>query len=131
MRLDKLDFREEGQPSAFSCPDCHGVLWEIEEGSFVRFRCRVGHAYSPESLLASQSDNLEDALWVALRALEESAAMSERLQERAAERGHPLSADRFKEQALDARHRAQIIHDVLNGGQVIARSPSRPRELQP
>ena len=122
MDLARLDNRTEGQPSAFSCPDCHGVLWEISEGELTRYRCRVGHAYSPQSLLASQSANLEDALWTALRALEESAAMAERLQARAAERGHTLSAQQFGAQSQDARHRARIIHDVLQGGQVIAES---------
>lgn len=120
--LSRLNDRAEGRPSGFSCPDCHGVLWEMTEGGLVRYRCRVGHAYSPQSLLASQSDNSEEALWTALRALEESAAMAERLQSRAAERGHTLSAQQFGNQAQDARHRARIIHDVLQGGQVIADS---------
>lgn len=120
MNLGRLDDRTEGKPSGFSCPDCHGVLWEISEGELVRYRCRVGHAYSPQSLLASQSANLEEALWTALRALEESAAMAERLQGCAAERGHSLSAQQFGEQAQDARHRAQIVHDVLQGGQIVA-----------
>ncbi len=120
--LSRLDDRPEGKPSGFSCPDCHGVLWEITEGEFACYRCRVGHAYSPQSLLASQSSNLEEALWTALRALEESAAMAERLQSRAAERGHTLSARQFGNQAEDARHRARVIHDVLQDGQVIAAS---------
>ena len=120
--MSRLGDRTEGQPSGFSCPDCHGVLWEIVEGKLTRYRCRVGHAYSPQSLLASQSENLEEALWTALRALEESAAMAERLQSRAAERGHTLSSKQFGNQAQDARHRARIIHDALQCGQVIAQS---------
>lgn len=120
MDLDQLDDRTEGRPSGFSCPDCHGVLWEISEGELVRYRCRVGHAFSPESLFASQSEGLEEALWAALRALEESAALAERLYSRSAERGHVLSAERFAEQVRDARSRAAIIHGVLTGGQIIA-----------
>lgn len=28
-----------GQVSQYTCPDCHGVLVQIEEGRIVRFRC--------------------------------------------------------------------------------------------
>jgi hypothetical protein len=57
-----------GKPSTFGCPDCGGILWKVEEGNLLRFRCRTGHAYSAETLLATQSDAIEDALWIALRA---------------------------------------------------------------
>jgi two-component system chemotaxis response regulator CheB len=65
-----------GTPSAFACRDCAGVLWEIHEGDLVRYRCRVGHAWSPTSLMAEQSKSLETALWIAFRALEERAALA-------------------------------------------------------
>ena len=122
LNLDAIETPRDGLPSVFSCPDCHGVLWEIREGELTRFRCRVGHAFSPGSLLASQSDMLEEALWVALRALEENAALAERLAERADGRGHSQSAARFGEQAADARHRAAVIRQALVGGQIIANS---------
>src|SRR5262245_50028813 len=34
-----------GRRSVLACPDCHGVMWEIEDGALVRYRCHVGHAY--------------------------------------------------------------------------------------
>ena len=123
--LASLETRHEGKPSSYACPDCHGVLWEVEEDELLRFRCRVGHAFSPESLLAAQSDGLEDALWVALRALEESAALADRLKDRAGARGHALAASRFGQQATDARSRAAIIKQALVGGQIIA-APGPP-----
>ncbi|MGH2541974.1 MAG: chemotaxis protein CheB, partial [Ardenticatenaceae bacterium] len=43
-----------GLPSVFACPACGGVLWERDEAGLIRFRCRVGHAYSTDSLLAEQ-----------------------------------------------------------------------------
>ena len=45
----------------------------------MRFRCRVGHVYSPETMIAAQTDEVDRALWVALRTLEERAAMAYRL----------------------------------------------------
>lgn len=34
----------------YSCPECGGVLEEAKEGGMLRFRCRGGHLYSPDSL---------------------------------------------------------------------------------
>jgi two-component system chemotaxis response regulator CheB len=103
-----------GVPSAYSCPDCGGVLWEVDEGALIRFRCRVGHAYSADSLLAEQSDTLDEVLWSALRALEESAALAERLSQRAHQRGQRRAAARFAEQSHGAKSRADVIRQVLS-----------------
>jgi two-component system, chemotaxis family, protein-glutamate methylesterase/glutaminase len=107
---------QPGTPSTMTCPECHGSLWETREGALVHFRCRVGHAYTAESLLAHQADQLEAALWTALRSLEEHAALSRRLASRANARGHSHSASAFTEQAMDAEHHASTIRNVLATG---------------
>jgi two-component system chemotaxis response regulator CheB len=104
-----------GTPSGFSCPECHGALFELQEGSYVRYRCRVGHAYSPDSLLADQSQSLEAALWIALRALEESSALAHRVAQRAHSRSQPIPAQRFTERAAEAERNAALIRQVLLG----------------
>jgi two-component system chemotaxis response regulator CheB len=111
-----LDDTPPGMPAVFACPDCGGTLWEVEEGNLVRFRCRVGHAYTAQSLLASQADALEDAFWIALRALEESAALARRMAKRAKEREWPHSEVQYTEQAAQAEKNARIIRDVLEKG---------------
>lgn len=102
-----------GTPSPYACPDCGGVLWELDEGRLMRFRCRTGHAYSTDSLLAAQSESLEDALWSALRALEEKAALTERLRNRARDRQQTYSARRFEEQARAAHQQATLVRQLI------------------
>ncbi|MEH2244983.1 chemotaxis protein CheB [Nostoc sp.] len=102
-----------GKPSTFGCPDCGGILWELQEGNLLRFRCRTGHAYSAETLLATQSDKLEDALWIAFRALEEKASLSHRMALRMEDRNQPLAAQRLKHEAHAAKQHSAIIREVL------------------
>lgn len=102
-----------GTPSPFACPDCNGVLWEIDEGGVLRFRCRTGHAFSVNTLIAEQSEALEEALWNGLRALEEKAALFERLAARSRDRNQNLSAKRFEDQRQFAQQRATLIRQLL------------------
>ena len=111
--VDALESQDKpGVPSSFSCPECGGVLWEVDR-ELPRFRCRVGHAFSAQSLLAEQTGALETALWTALTALEETAALSARLYRRAVERGHDTSATRFLERSRTAQEHARLIRQTL------------------
>jgi two-component system chemotaxis response regulator CheB len=105
-----------GKPSSFACPDCGGTLWDLSEGDLLRFRCRIGHALSAETLLAKQSDALEDALWIALRALEEKSSLAHRMAKRMGDRNYDISAKRLEQQAHDAQQQAGVIRDILLKG---------------
>jgi two-component system, chemotaxis family, protein-glutamate methylesterase/glutaminase len=91
-KLAAMDMREEqngehvGTPSVYSCPECGGVLWEVHDGNLLRLRCRVGHAFSVDSVLAGQTEVVEEALWTALKALEENASLSRRMEHDARDR---------------------------------------------
>jgi len=108
-----VDLDSIGKPSYFTCPDCHGTLWEIKEGKLVRYRCRVGHGFTAESLIANMDDTLEDSLWEAARALVETAHLKDRVAERLDERDRVESAKRLRAQALVARRRAETIRNLL------------------
>jgi hypothetical protein len=58
---------------------------------------------------------LEAALWIALRSLEERAALARRLAEPARRRGHRITAARFEEQATEAQQAARVVRDLLLG----------------
>jgi two-component system chemotaxis response regulator CheB len=107
------DPERPGVPSGFACPDCHGALFEIADGPLTRFRCRVGHAWSSESLAARQSNDLESALWMGLRSLEEKAALSLRLASEASGRGHALTQDRFRADADEATRAAELLRELI------------------
>jgi two-component system, chemotaxis family, protein-glutamate methylesterase/glutaminase len=60
-----------GHQVPFNCPDCGGVLWEIEAVESLRFRCHTGHAFTVDMLRSAQESKIEETLWYALRMFEE------------------------------------------------------------
>jgi two-component system chemotaxis response regulator CheB len=98
-----------GNPTRFTCPDCGGVLYEQTPGSLTRYRCSVGHAFSHESLLTEQERKVEEALWAAIRSLDDRVALLERLAERARANGDYRVAESFVARAQDVRSKAETI----------------------
>jgi two-component system, chemotaxis family, protein-glutamate methylesterase/glutaminase len=99
--IEVLEGDRPGGEAELSCPSCQGVLTEATVGEFHQFRCHVGHTFTLQSVLAEQTEETERALWSAVRALEESAALATRvgqrstgeLQKRLLERSRGLSLE--------------------------------------
>jgi two-component system chemotaxis response regulator CheB len=103
-----------GTPSGLGCPDCHGVLFEIRDRGVSHFRCRVGHAWSGESLAMEQSEALESELWTAHRVLQDRAALFEKLAASAENRGQLHTAQRYSDELEQGRRAAEVLRELLN-----------------
>jgi two-component system chemotaxis response regulator CheB len=101
-----------GEPSIFTCPECHGALLQISEGDRFRFRCHTGHAFSHDSLLAELNRKIEDALWNAIRALQESALLMEHLAEHLSQQNQAETAARLRQKARAAEQQANLVKQV-------------------
>jgi two-component system chemotaxis response regulator CheB len=104
-------------PTIFRCPECGGAMWELEDGALNGYACHVGHTYSADSMLQATDEEVERALWTAVRMLEEKAALVTRLSERMREGGNVRSSARFDSHAREASHQAQVIRTVLEGSE--------------
>jgi two-component system chemotaxis response regulator CheB len=102
-----------GRPAAFACPSCHGGLFELPGEPAPRYRCWVGHAWSPQSLLDEQAAAFEGALWMALRSLEENAALAHRMQNDAQRRGLGGAAARYATVGQDAEEAGSLIKELI------------------
>jgi two-component system chemotaxis response regulator CheB len=85
----------------------------MEDEHILRFRCHIGHAYSAESLASDQADALERAISIALRTLEDSAALCRRLAREAKESNRVQSNLLFERRAREAEENAATLRGVF------------------
>jgi len=104
---------KNGRPSAYTCPACSGTLWELDDEGILRFRCRVGHAYSEETVFAAQVENVENSLYAALRALEENSELARRVAKRARRSQKQHMADKYEAQAETNDFHARALREAL------------------
>jgi two-component system chemotaxis response regulator CheB len=102
-----------GSFSPYTCPECNGVLVQLQDGGFTRYRCHTGHAYSLSSLLADMTDSLEKSLWSTLRTMEESLLHLQHLAQHARDYRDSRVAEGAERKARDAEQATQLIRDLL------------------
>jgi two-component system chemotaxis response regulator CheB len=103
-----------GRRSILACPDCHGVMWEIDEGDLTRYRCHVGHAYTAEGMALGLDDNLRRALGSALRALDERVALAEKLRSHAAARGPRHGVQHWETRKREFQAEADVVRRAFH-----------------
>jgi two-component system chemotaxis response regulator CheB len=107
-----------GTPSRFTCPECHGALWEIEDGSMLRYRCHVGHAFAADAVLASQGDEIDRLLGTLLRSHQERAALAHRMAKNERANDRQRLAEHLERRARDYEHDVEIVKKLLRSGVV-------------
>lgn len=104
----EFDTETLGPPSGYTCPDCNGSLISVSDGNY---RCHVGHAWTTEALLGARDDEIEGALWVAMRSLQEKSKLSRRLAEQV---GPGMLSGRYEAIADEAEHAMAVLGHRLS-----------------
>ncbi|WP_102960837.1 chemotaxis protein CheB [Mangrovicella endophytica] len=110
-RLGSAHLLELAQPSALSCPDCNGVLSEVRGSRPLRYRCQIGHGFTAE-FLASRIDDVDEAIRVAMRIMEERVTLVERMARDARESGRSAVADLYESRAKEYQRYATTLRDA-------------------
>src|SRR5262249_11683431 len=100
--------REIAEPAPLTCPDCGGVLSQVNGVTTLRYRCQVGHAITAEGLLREQEDPLRGAMRSAQRLVEEHVELLARMAADARSQGRETSAKIFHERSQEYHRTAQI-----------------------
>jgi two-component system, chemotaxis family, protein-glutamate methylesterase/glutaminase len=99
-RLGSERLRSFARPAPLTCPDCGGVLSEIKGEHPLRYRCQTGHAHTAE-ILATQRQDVDEAIRVALRVMEERVELVSRMSRDARETGRSAVADLYERRAVE------------------------------
>ncbi len=113
---EQVNGDRSGKITVYACPECNGPLWQLDaQGGVQQFRCHVGHAYAPEALMGGMTNNLENALWTAVRSLVERATLRRQMAMRHRDGGRKQWAENLEAQAVDDEHHMKIIRENIIG----------------
>lgn len=123
------EIRRFGELSCYSCPQCNGVLTLLKDGTNKRYRCHTGHAYSADALVESTTKEVEDELWRAVRALDETVLLLNQLGEELAKAGDTRAAEYCFSKARDAYERSQPIREAAMRNEVLTADQAEGTEV--
>lgn len=111
-----------GELSPYTCPECHGVLTMLKEGSLARFRCHTGHAYSVDTLLAAVTETVEDNLYSTLRSMDETVILLNHLGDHYAEVNQTRLAALYFQKAQEAQSRSDLVRQTVENHQILGQN---------
>jgi two-component system chemotaxis response regulator CheB len=111
-RLGAAPLGQLAEPSALSCPHCHGVLSELRTPGPLRYRCQTGHAFTAETALAAQQTEIDEALMIALRVMEERVTLTRRMGREARDHGRDAMAETYEARADEYARYAAVLREA-------------------
>jgi two-component system chemotaxis response regulator CheB len=125
----ELGIMSLGAPTAFTCPECHGVLMQLK-GKLMRYRCHTGHAFTASALLAGISQNAEDSIWESIRILEESTMLLQQMAVHFRELGNTPAARLFTKKAKESMVQSKTLHASIPDQQQLSEDLRFPSPLR-
>jgi two-component system, chemotaxis family, protein-glutamate methylesterase/glutaminase len=109
----ETDRETPGTASRISCPDCGGVLNQINSGDEIRFRCQIGHAFTPLGLADAQDAELERALSIAVRTHRDRIRLFTQMEANAAERGLNHAVERWRGASRESENMVTVLEQAV------------------
>jgi two-component system chemotaxis response regulator CheB len=103
-----------GRLSTYTCPDCGGVLFLHDHDVITKLKCHTGHSFTIRDLLIKQQEEVESALWVAIRCTEQRIKMLQSLAEKYHKTGNNRTAKEYEERAAELNRHIQTLKHLIN-----------------
>lgn len=120
-----------GTRTTYTCPECNGSLWQIGKGEPIRFRCHTGHSFTANVFLAEQTQNLENALWSAVRTMEEKVTFSRQMAEQMRNYNLTSTVKKYEDHATNLDKEVSLIRDIILNGFATKRTIAPIEEDRP
>ena len=113
---------KSGKLTPYTCPDCGGVLAQLQEGGRSRFRCHTGHAFSSDALLVAVSEQIEHGFYSAIRRVDEGVMLLNHLGDHFAEDNDPKLAALYFKKAKEAQTRADLVRRAVQAHEQMSKN---------
>ncbi|WP_459195226.1 chemotaxis protein CheB [Nostoc sp. FACHB-892] len=117
-----------GTRTTYTCPECNGSIWQIGKSEPVRFRCHIGHSFTANVFLSEQTQNIETALWSAVRAMEEKVTFSRQMSERMKNYNLESAAAKYEDHAKSLDAEVSLIRGIILKGFATKRTIAEAEE---
>jgi len=113
---EKIMSYSAAKPVALICPDCGGAMQKEAIGTFIQYRCHIGHVFARDDMAAAQLDSLERSFGSSLRLLKERIELCRDAAAHAEAGGKDKEAEFWGTAAEESESRVRSLTDLLETG---------------